>query len=540
MTADEALAILDTLLKQQPLNNAKELVFRQAWEKRTYEEMANILNYEINYIKHIGSQLFLSISQTLGRKVTKSNLHSVFRQLSYETCLKPSLNASPQRQDWGTGVQEMTVFYGRQAELGLLEQWLVQDACRLVVISGTDGVGKTALTLKLAQQIQGQFDYLIWRSLESQPSLEALLLDLIGVFDHWAEKPLPASSESLMSQLLTYLAQHRCLLILDNFESVLASGTYAGTYREDYQGYQTLLQRLATAPHQSCLMVTTQEKPQNVTYLESETSQTRCLQLTGLTIAEGEALLQEKGLIGNQEQYQQLIERYRGNPVLLKLASSLIQEWFESNLAEFLKLDIISFGSIGLWLEQQLHRLTTSEEQLLYWLAIEREPMTASKLLQKITPSILPDKLLALLESLQRRSVIEKQAAKFILAPVLREYLIKQFIEKVTQEIATESLNLLLTHNICFIVDSLKQRLCFQGESEQKLLAKLETLLANVARQSTSHADYARDNLLNLLQQFQKEQAASQLVAPLLSQKLYLLKPKRRSHQFSLPPPQIS
>jgi MinD superfamily P-loop ATPase len=41
------------------------------------------------------------------------------------------------------------------------------------------GIGKTALSVKLAQQIQQQFEYVIWRSLRNAPPVTDLLAELL-------------------------------------------------------------------------------------------------------------------------------------------------------------------------------------------------------------------------------------------------------------------------------------------------------------------------------------------------------------------------
>ena len=71
--------------------------------------------------------------------------------------LKTSV-AAKCRQDWGEAV-EVSVFYGRTEELNTLDQWIIRDRCRLVALLGMGGIGKTSLSIKLAQRIQDNFDY---------------------------------------------------------------------------------------------------------------------------------------------------------------------------------------------------------------------------------------------------------------------------------------------------------------------------------------------------------------------------------------------
>jgi predicted ATPase len=65
--------------------------------------------------------------------------------------------------------------FGRAAELARLQQWLVDDRCRLVTILGMGGLGKTALAAQAARAMAGRFEVVIWRSLLNAPTLEELL-----------------------------------------------------------------------------------------------------------------------------------------------------------------------------------------------------------------------------------------------------------------------------------------------------------------------------------------------------------------------------
>jgi predicted ATPase len=68
--------------------------------------------------------------------------------------------------------------------LAQLEQWLSEE-CRAIAILGMGGIGKTALAVKFAQQVQHQFDYLIWRSLRNAPPIEDVLAELIQFLSKW-------------------------------------------------------------------------------------------------------------------------------------------------------------------------------------------------------------------------------------------------------------------------------------------------------------------------------------------------------------------
>jgi putative ribosome biogenesis GTPase RsgA len=65
---------------------------------------------------------------------------------------------SQNQVDWGEAV-DVSIFYGRTEDLATLEQWILGDRCRLVALLGMGGIGKTSLTAKLGEQIQGEFEY---------------------------------------------------------------------------------------------------------------------------------------------------------------------------------------------------------------------------------------------------------------------------------------------------------------------------------------------------------------------------------------------
>lgn len=108
------------------------------------------------------------------------------------------------RQDWGEAV-DVSVFYGRTEELTMLGQWLLKDHCRLIALLGMGGVGKTSLSVRLAEQIKAQFEYVIWRSLRNAPLVEDILADLIEFLSDKQETDLPENVGTRVSRLIGYL-----------------------------------------------------------------------------------------------------------------------------------------------------------------------------------------------------------------------------------------------------------------------------------------------------------------------------------------------
>jgi hypothetical protein len=84
MTGQEALTLVDTLLRstnqKQRLNDVQSAVFRETCAGRSYKQIAEQLGYQHDYIKQVGSQLWRSLSQTLGEPISKHNLQSVLRR----------------------------------------------------------------------------------------------------------------------------------------------------------------------------------------------------------------------------------------------------------------------------------------------------------------------------------------------------------------------------------------------------------------------------------------------------------------------------
>jgi chromosome segregation and condensation protein ScpB len=291
---------------------------------------------------------------------------------------------------------------------------------------GTGRNWKTALCAKLAKKISGEFDYVIWRSLRFVQSPQDLLVSLIQFLSNQQvvkTTDLPKSLNSQILRLLKYLKSSRCLLVLDDAESILQDNVYAGLYREGCEEYGEIFKRLGESSHQSCLILTGHDMPEEVVSLEGTTLPIRFLRLTGLEEKDAEKLLMAKGLACTDSEIGQLIELYQGHPLALKIIATSIKVLFDSDISEFLRQKVVVFNQFRKLLDQQFDRLTDLEKRVMYWIAISQEPVSLSELHDNLVPNISKSWLLETLESLLRRSLIEQIRANFTQQPIVMEYM---------------------------------------------------------------------------------------------------------------------
>jgi hypothetical protein len=341
-----------------------------------------------------------------------------------------SKETSQNRQDWGNA-PDVSLFFGRAAELATLKHWIQSDRCQIVVLLGMGGIGKTWLAAKLAKLIKDEFEFAIWRSLRNAPPVKAILAELIQFLSEESKTDLPETISGRVSLLISYLQASRCLLVLDNFETILEGCTrqpgscncLAGQYRQDYEGYGQLLRVVGEASHQSCVLLTSREKPKGIGRLEGEGLPVRVLKLKGLQVEQAQKILEKKGVFrGSTADWSSLIECYGGNPLALKLVSTTIQNLFEGNIAEFLKQNTAIFGDICALLNQQLERLSSEEKEIITCLAVQKKPVSVSDLRSQIEPQMSCQTMLEALESLEARSVIEQRIGRLSLQPMLIDY----------------------------------------------------------------------------------------------------------------------
>src|SRR5262249_31749449 len=152
----------------------------------------------------------------------------------------------------------------------------------VVSVLGLGGIGKSTLATRVMHHVAERFEVVIWRSLRDAPSCETLLGECLQVLAPQALTGVSASLERRLGLLLEYLRNMRILLVLDNLEAILEEGQGTGHMRADYDGYARLLRRSAETEHQSCLLLTSREKPGELVPLEGSQAPVRALRLARL------------------------------------------------------------------------------------------------------------------------------------------------------------------------------------------------------------------------------------------------------------------
>jgi WD40 repeat protein/transcriptional regulator with XRE-family HTH domain len=418
------------------------------------------------------------------------------------------------RVDWADA-PDVPTFYGREAELALLSEWIVQEQCRVVSLLGMGGIGKSALATRVMHQVAEQFEVVIWRSLRDSPSCDVLIDDCLQILAPQTLLDADTSLEGHLHPLMEQLRTQRVLLVLDNLEVLLEEGMGSGRMRAGFEAYARLLQQIGEIAHQSCLLLTSREIPAALVSLEGRRSPVRTVRLTGLGAEAGAELLEEKDVVSPPQERAQLVEVYRGNPLALKIVAQTIVELFGGEVAPFLQQGEVVFGGVRELLDEQFTRLSALEQTVLLWLAILREPVSLQDLLAVLSIPRTGVQVLESVERLRRRSLIEQghRAGSFTLQSVVLEYATARLIDEASSEIEHGQLVRLLEHGLgqarakeylrqtqeqVFVVPLLTQlQSTFQSQAD--LEARLLWMLDGLRSQDQMSQGYGPANLVALL-----------------------------------------
>jgi hypothetical protein len=323
------------------------------------------------------------------------------------------------------------VFYGRREKLNQLKKMIIGDgshaslsqSCRLIMLGGRTGMGKTAMAIKLADQIQPSFHYRIWQPLRHKPPLESIIDRCLKLLSKSQEERLVSLSTKI-SSLIQCLRNRRCLIVLDELDAIFEAGQMAGQYREGYENYGEFFRRIGQEPHQSCLVLTSRASTTEIEVLQGDNRPIRVINLEGLEPEAARAILREDRLLeefSEADYWGQLIQLYQGNPQSLKLVSSRIKRMYMGEVSAFLKRGSTLIRSMTDLHERIFEALSSLEQEILRALAREGRTTVSFSELEGLLPTPLPN-LDDALDSLIARSLIEQSRAGYTLPPDFMEY----------------------------------------------------------------------------------------------------------------------
>ncbi len=430
--------------------------------------------------------------------------------------------------DWGHA-QDLSSLFGRAQEVETLRTWILQEQCRLVGIIGLKGIGKSSLTVALSKGgcprtdlpdalntgLLDSFDFVFFRSLLNAPSASDVLRDFIAWISQQQEVPISSSWEEQISRLLDNVQRHRCLLILDNFESVLESGqNLAGSYREGYERYEELINLMGSTTHRSCLLLNSREKPANVAAMEGRHRPVRTLQMAGVDEHSGRMILDEIGSFsGSSEDWRELISTYRGNPLALEFVGKNIAEVFFGDISSFTRLGSPLFSDLHELVDWHLNRLSDLETEVMYWLAIDREPVSLEELSLNLLGREARQHLTSTVQALQRRVPLERVSSRFSLQPVLIEHITTKIIDGATNDLLTGDSQTLARYalekalardyvreaQVRLLVIPVLDNLTSTLGGKANVEAHLQEYLARLRSEGRQGPNYTAGNVLNLL-----------------------------------------
>lgn len=456
MDIKEVLKLAEELIYDhtgENLDYLQKTILQRTLEGQTYKKISEETYASETHVRYIGAKLWKTLSKILGENITKANFRTIlentniynFVPVFYRDNATNNINicpSNPHASPIKTNSQqtptqhiidldkapEIINFYGRREEISTMTKWIVSDRLRVISLLGISGIGKTTLSLRLIEEINGlgnqtpTFNYIIYRTLRFSPTLTTTLTNLLQIFAPQTE--VSDNIEILLSQLQKYLAKYPCCIIFDDVQKLFAPGKLAGQYKSGYSDYRDFFQLFATVSHQSCLLLISREKIAEILKLETENYPVETLILGSLGAAAKEIC--QKHQLVNQESWEKLINNYQGNPQWLDITATIIKELFSGKVAEFMEYKtLILPEALQAELEQQLQNLSPIEIRIMEQIANQNQPISIAEIIRQSQLSI--QETINLIQSLKKRLLLDVQLENnftvFTLNSIWNQYL---------------------------------------------------------------------------------------------------------------------
>lgn len=446
MNITEVLQLIDERLierDKKPLNTIQKAIFEGSWQGQSYQEIGNEYHRSETHIREEGAKLWKLLSDAFGEEIRKSNFRSTIERMKIKSSPN-SLNVVNSNNNHFCHTQTFTLpndndknryyinsqseskyhdltlapqiidFYDRENELATVSNWVFKQNTRLIAVLGLWGIGKTTLVKRFIDLNLEQFEVVIWKSLKFPKSLDLWLNDLLNT----CQKEPKESTDNKIQELLEVLSNHKCLIVLDDFQNLFAVGQMAGNYQPEYSSYQHFLKLIAEIQHQSHFILISQEKSAEMNYLNQENSPIQCLELSGFEAID---FLENKGL-QDGERWLELIQLYEGNPFYLIDIAVLIKDVFDGKVNDFLaENSLVITKKMQSHLKQIFVRCSPLAQQIALELSKVDQPLSREELKNNLDLSA--SDLINGLQSLQQRYLIQREQNRFQLSSIFKAYI---------------------------------------------------------------------------------------------------------------------
>ncbi len=375
------------------LRDIERLVLEGSWHKQTYEEIAVQAGYSAGYLsRDVGPTLWKDLSTAFRTNVSKKNFRTAIARWGQQMVALPD-QEEPEPPlaaavvpapvaTIGTPRIDVSDFRGRDDDIRRLSRLVVEDGCRLVGLVGIPGVGKTWLAVKLANQLRGEFQQVVYRSLGDRPDPLALVTDVLTTL---GSAPTPGNTlENLCAKLVQRLDEAPHLVVLDDTDHLYQVGMLSGSYAPALRGYGAVLQALSTQAHRSCVLWVGREWPRGLAAM----GRSRRYSVRGLAVLDQAQLpCWPPTLTASDEQWQTLHQWLGGVPSLMAHLVARLK-FTGYDLGRCLTNVTQPLADITEYLDTWLAVLSPDEIAVLTELAVTHQAKRPEEL---VTPLVLDD-----------------------------------------------------------------------------------------------------------------------------------------------------
>ena len=239
---------------------------------------------------------------------------------------------------------------GRENLISDLNQ-KIQGNCRLLIIAGIAGIGKTALAERLFVELQSawlgdELSKFVQENLDNQDqlldfgSIAARLLEKCGQVVTLNERK---DVQQLSKRLFKHLQENRYLIVMDSLERMLKANEIHRHNEFDDNNFLSFLQSiLSSDSFQSRIILTSQEMPTQIPEIGTRYRNFwYCQLLSGLSEQEQTALFSKTGLdISPESPGRDYLTRigkaYEGHPLALRVISGeIVNRPFYGNVVAY-------------------------------------------------------------------------------------------------------------------------------------------------------------------------------------------------------------